>query len=276
MVGNIIGLNALDEPVLGSITGIETLHWWNPNGVQNVVIGGSAPGEGNEIAGHLDSGISVANTYAGVRISGNSIHDNSGIGIDLVTPPFDYGVTPNDPLDADSGGNKLQNFPVLTLAEGNSSQITIGGTLNSIAASDFTLEFFANTECDASSYGEGENFLGSTTVTTDGSGNAAFELVLSVMVLDGEAITSTATDTSGNTSEFSLCLTATIVPTQNCPGDANGDGAVDPLDSGYVQARFGCSVGTGDVGCDAADANHDGLVDPLDVGFMQARFGACP
>ncbi|MCH7852405.1 MAG: hypothetical protein IIC41_06440, partial [Candidatus Marinimicrobia bacterium] len=47
-----------------------------------------------------------------------------------------------------------------------------------------------------------------------------------------------------------------------CEGDANGDGTVDPLDSGFVLARFGCSVGTGDPSCDAADQNGDGAVDP--------------
>ncbi|MCH7703405.1 MAG: VCBS repeat-containing protein, partial [Planctomycetes bacterium] len=61
-----------------------------------------------------------------------------------------------------------------------------------------------------------------------------------------------------------------------CEGDANGDGAVDPLDSGYVLARFGCPVGTGDPSCDAADQNGDGTVDPLDSGFVLARFGDCP
>ena len=47
-----------------------------------------------------------------------------------------------------------------------------------------------------------------------------------------------------------------------CDGDANGDGVVDPLDSGFVLARFGCSVGTGDPDCDTADQNADGAVDP--------------
>ena len=63
--------------------------------------------------------------------------------------------------------------------------------------------------------------------------------------------------------------------TPRCSGDANGDGVVDPLDSGYVLARLGCPVGEGDPDCDAADQNHDGLVDPLDVGFVLARFGEC-
>jgi len=60
-----------------------------------------------------------------------------------------------------------------------------------------------------------------------------------------------------------------------CEGDVNGDGTVDPLDSGFVLARFGCPVGTGDSSCDAADANGDGFVDPLDTGFVLARFGKC-
>lgn len=61
-----------------------------------------------------------------------------------------------------------------------------------------------------------------------------------------------------------------------CEGDANGDGVVDPLDSGYVLARFGCEVGPGNMDCNRADQNHDGVVDPLDVGFILARFGDCP
>jgi len=57
------------------------------------------------------------------------------------------------------------------------------------------------------------------------------------------------------------------------PGDANADGIVDPMDSGFVLSRLGCTVDSGDAGCDAADANGDGVVDPTDLGFVSARFG---
>jgi len=67
----------------------------------------------------------------------------------------------------------------------------------------------------------------------------------------------------------------TFPPCEPCQGDVNGDDTVDPLDSGFVLARFGCPVGTGDPSCDAADLNGDGVVDPLDVGFVLARFGPC-
>jgi len=71
-------------------------------------------------------------------------------------------------------------------------------------------------------------------------------------------------------------LTVEYTTSIECEGDANGDGTVDPLDSGFVLARFGCPVGTGDPSCDAADQNGDGAVDPLDSGFVLARFGECP
>ena len=64
------------------------------------------------------------------------------------------------------------------------------------------------------------------------------------------------------------------IPTDACPGDANDDGHVDPLDVGYVLARFGCSVDE-DPSCAMADQNADGAVDPLDVGFILARLGEC-
>ena len=66
-----------------------------------------------------------------------------------------------------------------------------------------------------------------------------------------------------------------LIPGPPCDGDANGDGLVDPLDSGFVLARFGCEVDTGDPDCDIADQNDDGQVDPLDEGYVTARFGPC-
>ena len=62
---------------------------------------------------------------------------------------------------------------------------------------------------------------------------------------------------------------------ESCDGDADGDGLVDPLDSGFVPARFGRPVGTGDAGCDIADMSGDGLVGPLDESFVRARFDTC-
>lgn len=204
IVGNTIGLNANDEPLLGSVTGVATQGYYlGP--VEDVVIGGASVGDGNEIAGHLSTGISIDNTYAGVRISGNSIHDNGSLGIDLITNGFGTGVTPNDPLDLDVGGNGLQNFPVLQSAASDGSTLRVVGSLNSGASSSFTIEFFASPQCDPSGFGEGQESLGATTVSTDSSGNASFEATLAVDVQPGWYVTATAT-ASAATSEFSACV----------------------------------------------------------------------
>lgn len=88
-------------------------------------------------------------------------------------------------------------------------------------------------------------------------------------VAGGRAIPCYLSTQNGDSDIFVHLITA-------CEGDANGDGVVDPLDSGFVLSRFGCPVGTGDPSCDDADQNGDGLVDPLDSGFVLARFGPCP
>ena len=209
IVGNTIGLDANGSPSLGSVTGIGTEnHYLGP--VQNIVIGGSAAGEGNEIAGHLDSGISVANTLSGVRITGNSIHDNGGLGIDLITDGFLTGVTPNDPLDIDTGGNGLQNFPVLQSATVAGAALRVVGSLNSSPAAGFTVEFFASPQCDPSGYGEGQLFLGATTVATNGNGDTGFDVMLSVSIQPGWFVTATATSAaSASTSEFAACVPVT-------------------------------------------------------------------
>lgn len=205
IVGNTIGLDANGASTLGSITGIGTTNYYT-GPIQNVVIGGSGPGEGNEIAGHLGPGISVSNTFSGVRIAGNSIHDNGGLGIDLITDGFQPGVTANDPLDPDSGGNGLQNYPVLQSATPAGAALHVVGTLNSNPSSSFRLEFFASPQCDSSGFGEGLAFLGSTAVVTAAGGDASFDVTLPGVVPLGWSVTATATNVaSGSTSEFSAC-----------------------------------------------------------------------
>ncbi|HET9712595.1 MAG TPA: HYR domain-containing protein, partial [Pyrinomonadaceae bacterium] len=139
----------------------------------------------------------------------NSIFLNDGLAINWSPPPFGTidGPTPNDGCDIDvSGSNFLQNFPVLTKAETDGSTTTIGGTLNSTASQVFEIELFANDVADPSGFGEGQTYLDVVTVTTDASCNAVFSVVLPVAVPAGKFITATATNSTGNTSEFSASL----------------------------------------------------------------------
>ena len=66
----------------------------------------------------------------------------------------------------------------------------------------FRLEFFSNTSAHSTGYGEGQTFLGTTNVTTDGSGNASFNVSFPVAA-NAKTFTATATDPNNNTSEFS-------------------------------------------------------------------------
>jgi hypothetical protein len=124
-------------------------------------------------------------------------------------------VTANDDDDPDTGPNGLQNFPVLTSSASAGGSTTITGTLNSTpSTANFRIEFFANTVCNGDTngvaltddYGEGEVFLGSTTVSTDANGDASFSVSLPVAVTDSAAISATATSPDSSTSEFSQCI----------------------------------------------------------------------
>jgi CSLREA domain-containing protein len=184
----------------------------------NSTIGGAAAGEANVIANNVGFGVAIynaqtqgsSNINTRNRISRNSIYANGLLGISLDESSF---VLLNDTGDTDTWaannvGNDGQNYPVITSAAIGAGNATLSGTLNSIANSAFTLEFFANAACDASGFGEGQTFIGTTTVTTDASGNASFG-PLSFAAPSGQSvITSTATDAAGNTSAFSQCLVA--------------------------------------------------------------------
>ncbi len=203
--GNFIGTNAAgDGPLKNLEFGVFVAG-------SNNTIGGTGAGEGNVIAYNGLSGISagnpasVSNSFRGNSIfsSGSANSPNGNIGIDLGP----VGPTLNDTGDADTGSNNLQNFPVISLVTAGNNSVNIKGTLNSASSTTFDLDFYANSSCNPSGYGEGKRFIGSAPSTTDAGGNIAFDLTFANLVLPTEVITATATDPLGNTSEFSQCST---------------------------------------------------------------------
>jgi len=178
------------------------------NIVEGNNVGLNAAGTG--AVGNTADGISVSGTNSGNRINGNHIFGNGStandLGIDLLgTSGTANGVNANDAGDPDTGPNTHQNFPIITSSTSSGGNTTITGTLNSTpSTSNFRIEFFSSSTIDTSGNGEGQTYLGFTTVNTDGSGNAAFSPTLTgVTVPAGHAVTATATDAAGNTSEFS-------------------------------------------------------------------------
>ncbi len=243
--GNIIRGNYIGTDATGSADrGNGNIGIWLNAGADSAIIGGLSAGQGNVVAGNdvaaivVDSvsniqiygntvganaansapignagdGIRVLNTASNVSILQNTIHNSSDLGIDLAN----NGATLNDAGDGDTGPNSLQNFPVLTTATTTSAGTTLVGTLNSSANTTYRIEFFSSQDGaqDGSGYGEAQRYLGFVNVTTDGSGNAAFNTLLSGVMLAGrDRVTATATvdlgsGSFGSTSEFALNIQA--------------------------------------------------------------------
>jgi hypothetical protein len=245
VVGNKIGVQPDGE--LAPNNNIGVLVMGDP---ANVIIGGTDLADANTISANNAAGITINSFTAeaigmtispiGVSILGNSILGNSpgtvglftgdGIGIDLAagidsdSPPdgspnssTNLGPTPNDPSDSDTGPNHFINFPVLNSVEQNGSTASIDFNLDAADGENdqYRVEFFSNDTPDPSGYGEGQTFLGSTTVTNGNNQLATLTLPSGTNLANKAvsatttAIDSNATSGFGSTSEFSRIVTAT-------------------------------------------------------------------
>jgi CSLREA domain-containing protein len=163
--------------------------------------------EANEIS-HNAAGpdhpgaIEVANGSDGNRLDGNSIHDNGGLGIDLLPA----GPTPNDPTDADTGPNGLLNTPQVVRAEAGANGGIAGRLVPAPGPAGQDVTLFVSPACDPSGFGEGATRIGTAHVTPDTNGIANFVVSIGGLPV-GQFVTATATDSStGATSEFSSCV----------------------------------------------------------------------
>jgi len=165
----------------------------------DALIGGVAEGEANVIAWNQTG---VWNDGLRNAIRANPIFFNQRLGIDNVPD----GVTKNDAGDGDTGANQLQNFPLISSVDYGATNLTVHGILKSTPNTTFDVDVFESPSCTPrprqllqSAY-----YLGSTQITTDGAGDAPFDILMN----DANApqhppISLTVTDPSGDTSEFS-------------------------------------------------------------------------
>ncbi len=128
--GNLIGTNVSGGPLGNSRAGISVA--LGPD----VTIGG---GVGNVIAYNGRNGVTLfsRSSQSGIdlshiRVLGNVIHDNQGLGIDI----DDDGITPNDAGDADLN---RQNYPVINQVLHNPTTTAIIGTLDSTPSTTFRI-----------------------------------------------------------------------------------------------------------------------------------------
>jgi titin len=193
IVSNLIGMAANGSTQMG-------------NGGTGIVVGEACSNNliglvdsANVIAANDSGGIVVlGNTAINNKISGNSIFGNMYMGIELFPP----GPNGNDFGDGDSGPNALMNFPVIATAHFSAptNKTWVTGTLDTPNPESATIEFFIS-DNSFSGYGQGKTYLGSAHTGSDGNFSAIIDGVPA-----GQTITATATDASGNTSEFSANL----------------------------------------------------------------------
>ena len=207
VLGNLIGTQTNGTSPLGNSSNGVAIS----NTATNNIIGGSGTGEGNVIAYNTNDGVWVDGSTTDFNlISGNAIFENGGLGIDL--EPNGVGVG--------GGANNNKSAPTITGITASGSDFTI----ITIAVSGDTVEFFRVNNAaapaataDPSGSGEGYLYLGScmdngacigphisAVADADPAAGSIRAILLSSGVSVGDAVSATATDSSNNTSEFSV------------------------------------------------------------------------
>lgn len=288
--GNLIGVGADGSTALGNSTAVTEGGITIRGPVHDWTIGGTGPGEGNVIADNIGDGISLIDVNGvadDITILGNSIHADTGLGIDI----GDDGVTANDAGDADTGVNDRLNSPVISSAIVTSGTADVAYALD-LPAGDYRVEFFTNPSgADPTGYGEGETFVHAEAISHAGLGSAGF--TTSFAGSAGDVITATVTEdlgggSFGSTSEFSaaVCTDSDGDGLWDCEEDANTDLDNDPATNpgpdtdgdslpNYLDAdddgdgiptadENGDPNGNGDPR-DARDTDRDGQPDYLDI-----------
>ncbi|HEV3204654.1 MAG TPA: right-handed parallel beta-helix repeat-containing protein [Gemmataceae bacterium] len=183
--GNYIGTDISGQNPLGNAGQGVFPH----NGATNNLIGGTSAGAGNVISFNAFQGV-LSNDTQGNPIRRNVIFGNGSWGIFYLDGPGPA-------------------IPVIDSAMATETTLTFAGTITTTPDANVEIEIFSNTVCNPSGFGDGERYLGTEAVTTDGDGNATFQATYPIGGLAGQFITATATSTDNTTSQFSDCVEVT-------------------------------------------------------------------
>ncbi|HKI17260.1 MAG TPA: Calx-beta domain-containing protein, partial [Isosphaeraceae bacterium] len=185
-------------------------------------IGGTNSDQGNTIAFNVAAGV-IVSLGTGDSILSNSMYSNGQQGTVLVAT-----------------ANHAQSAPTITGAGGGGTTNDVEGSLVSVPNTTFLIDFFSSPTPDPSGRGQGQNFLGSTTISTDSSGNGSISFDLATAVPVGFWVTSTATNQStGDSSPFSNAIAAQAATVQFAAADVvvdstAGTAVVNVVRSGNV------------------------------------------
>ncbi|MFD2720998.1 right-handed parallel beta-helix repeat-containing protein [Hymenobacter monticola] len=233
----------------------------------------------NVLSGNNGSGVLVEAAANNVTISQNSTFGNTRLGIDILTTAegnttattyngatgANSNVSINDNTDADTGGNGVLNFPVITNAAVTSSGLLVQGYARPGSVIEFfTADGTANSVAANVGFGQGRTYLGSATEGsaadldggtgtytspvnglnqgTDNTNRFSFLIPLTTPPAVGSALTSTAT-VGSSTSEFSGNATIVAALTGYVFEDVNyGGGAGRPRTATGAVGRPGAKV----------------------------------
>ncbi len=259
--------SAVTNSVIGTdVTGT----FARPNGQAGVrasagTVGG-ADLAGNTIAFNGGPGVAVVATTEVVTVTHNSIHSNSGLGIDL----NDDGRTANDSGDGDTGANGLLNSPVITgVSDIGSGQIQIDGFVD-VPAGDYMVQIYKNpVGANANGDVQAQILQFSVPLTSSGSGAESFTFTAAGAV--GDRVTLTLTEDPpltglGGTSEISQAVTA--VPNRVVGFE---DASVNRNDAGVGN---GVSTADSAPGAIGGAKNFDSTTDSVPLPVLNTRSGA--
>jgi hypothetical protein len=264
IVGNFIGPSASGGDALGNqMDGVGIVD--SPNNR----FGGPATDARNLMSGNGGNGVAIVGSSAtGTRVEGNYIGEatnagcmpNNASGVNDESA-LDTAVIGNNifcsgykGIDLGSGANDGQSYPTLSAAYPSGTNTNVIGSLYSVPNTSFRVDIFSSPYCGESGRSQGQSFLGTANVTTNSSGNVAFNISVDGTG-DGAAITSTATQiisgTPWETSEFSGCV---YTPYQHPDGTLIqpvgsqnifqlSDGQVEPVGSLQVLASYNVQPG---------------------------------
>jgi uncharacterized repeat protein (TIGR01451 family) len=246
-INNQIRNNTIDK---SSTAGIGLYAGPSGNTIFQNIISNTTPTATSSSTAYVGAGILISATGADRNsvsitapdrntISQNSIFRNMGLGIDI--DPRDWymgdGVTANTGATSNIVPNIGMNYPVMSTSSLNSSgTLSVTGyvgkeTTAGDGDADFAnakLEFFIADNTPANQdgevilgdglskpHGEGKTYIGTCTTDTNGLFSCSFPNAGTLGLTNARDITATATDSVGNTSEFSSILSG--VPSVNHP-----------------------------------------------------------
>jgi hypothetical protein len=203
--GNTIGSNAAGDASLpNGGPGVFIV-----DGASQNTVGSTTAGAGNLLRANGASGVWVSSdTSIDNAVRGNSTLLNGSIGIEL----GDFFAEPNDPGDPDSGANRLQNTPELVDVVVAGDQVTAAFSISTNPANatyPLLVDFYI-ADADAE---EGESYVGTSTysATDFATGEVSKVFTAAAPLAPGNEVVATATDSAGNTSEFTD-IAITVVP----------------------------------------------------------------